>query len=270
LAFPVIAYLSHFRAAGVTITASSTDTGYSVNDLGDLRPWKVWQSGVLTTGITIDIDLGASGAANADSIGLVNQNITSQGGTVEVKADTVTPPTVVVQADYTPLYGDVDLQTFTAPGAKRYWRLTLKKGGNFATKPFIGEVFLGMRMTLPEYVSPDIDPFLKSVEAVSSLSEGGHYLGAILRGRTHRFNLALATAGAARSFYTSDLDAFIDNHVDLLRPFIFQLDSDDTDFKKPLYVKRTHDGMVSRKAVGGVWSRLALSIPVEEAYSESP
>jgi hypothetical protein len=270
VAFPVILYLNILKNVGATLSASSTDTGYAIADIADYRAYKFWQSGTLVTGITIDLDLGASGAANADTIGLVNQNITSQGGTVEVKADTVTPPVTVVQAAYTPTYGDVDLQQFAAPGAKRYWRVTLAKGGNFATKPFIGELFLGMRTTLSEYLAPDTDPYLKTTEAVAQRSEGGHYLGAILRGRRHMFDLAFSDAGASRTFHQSDLDAFVDNHVDLLRPFIFQIDSADSVFSRPVFVKRRDSAAVERKAVGGVWSRLTFRIPVEEAWSEAP
>lgn len=271
MAFPVCLWQSILRNAGATVTASSTAAGYSIADSFDLRPWKVWTSGTVVTGITIDIDLGASGAANADSIGLVNQNITSQGGAVEVKADTVTPPVTVVQAAYTPASGDVDLQTFAAPGAKRYWRLTLTKGGNFATAPYIGEIVLGMRTTLTEYMDPGIDPFLKSVEASAQRSEGGHYLGAILRGRTHRFDFGFSdTSGANRTAFTSDLNAFIDQHVDQLKPFIFQLDSADADFSKPIFIRKADASPVKRMAIGGVWSRLTFKFPAMEAWMEAP
>jgi hypothetical protein len=77
-------------------------------------------------------------------------------------------------------------------------------------------------------------------------------------------------AGSIRSFYTSDLNTFIDSHLMKYRPFIFQLDSGDSDFAKPYYLRRAEGSDVSRKAVGGVWSRLALTVNVEEAWSETP
>lgn len=266
----MILWSNILRNSGATVTASSTETGnFAVGNLKDYLAWSLWKSGTLVTGITIDIDLGASGAVNADTLGLVNHNITSEGGTVEVKADTVTPPVAVALAAYTPTYGDVELKTFTAPGAKRYWTITLAKGGNFANKPFIGELFLGMRMTLPEYLSPDIDPFLKSTEAAGEFTEGGQYAGATVRGRTHPFTLAISDVGAARSFHTSDLTAFVDTHLDLLRPFIMQVDSDDTDFKRPVYVVREGGGRADRLAVGSSWTRLGFRCPVVEAYMEA-
>lgn len=268
MAYPVILYDSILRNSGATVTASSTESGdYAASYLYDLLPWKMWKSGTLVTGINIDIDLGASGSDDADTIGLVNHNITSEAGSVTVYADAVTIGTTTVQAAYTPTYGNVDLKTFTAPGNKRYWRVALTKGGNFTNKPYIGELFLGTRTTLTEFLSPDIDPFLKQVGASSEQTEGGHYAGAVLRGQTHRFTLGFGEAGGSRTAMASVM-TFLDNHAYLLRPFIFQIDSDDTDFKRPVYIKKTGDGEVGRRAVGGMWSRLGLSIPCEEAWTE--
>lgn len=272
MAFPVILYDSIGRTTGVTLTASSTESGYAIADAFDLKGWKVWKSGTVTTGITIDIDMG-SDTGSANTIGLVNHNITSEGGTIEVRADTAAgpnPPTTVRQAAYTPTYGEVDIQTFTLASNLRRWRLVLAKGGNFTNKPYLGEIFLGTRTTLPDLLNPDTDPFLKGVEGSIARSKGGQALGATLRGQTHRFTMAFGgDAGMSRSFYTSDLNGFIDNHLLKYRPFIFQVDSADTDFKRPVYVVRGDGSPVDRRAVGGVWSRLIFSCPVEEAHSEA-
>lgn len=271
VAYPVILYKSLGRTSGATLAASSTESGYSVNDAFDLRGWKVWKSGTVTTGITIDIDLG-SDTGTADTIGLINHNITSEGGTVELRADTAAgpnPPTTVRQAAYTPTYGDVDLKTFSAASNLRRWRIVLAKGGNFTNKPYIGELFIGSRTTLPEYPAPDLDPFLKQTEGTITHSHGGQYLGAVTRGRVHRFNIATGEAGMVRSFHTSDLTTFIDSHYDLFRPFIYQVDSDDTDFKRPVYVVKPPDGTHSRQAVGGVWNRLRTTLPAVEAHMEA-
>jgi len=264
-------YINILRTTGAVLAASSTESGYSVNDICDYRAWKVWKSGTLVTGITIDIDLG-SDIGSADTIGLVNHNITSEGGTVELRADTsagANPPTTVRQAAYTPTYGEVDLQQFSTASNLRRWRIVLAKGGNFANKPYIGELFLGLRTTLTEYMDPGLDPFLRQVDASVVQSHGGQYLGAVLRAKSHRFNLAFGDMGANRTAFTSDLNTFIDSHLMLRRPFIFQIDSADTDFKRPVYVKMAEGGEVKRNAVGGVWSRLTFSVSVEEAHAEA-
>lgn len=272
MAFPVILYDSILRTTGVTLAASSTESGFSVNDLADLKGWKIWKSGTLVTGITIDIDMG-SDTGSVNTIGIVNHNITSEAGTIEVRADLAAgpnPPTTVRQAAYTPTYGDVDIKTFTLASNLRRWRLVLAKGGNFTNKPYLGEVFLGTRITFPDQLNPDTDPFLKGVDGSLARSHGGQALGAVLRGQMHRFTLEFGgDAGMTRTFYTSDLNAFIDNHLFRYRPFIFQIDSDDSDFKRPVYVVRGEGATVDRRAVGGVWSRLILSCPVEEAHSEA-
>jgi hypothetical protein len=271
MAFPVILYDSILRDTGATVVASSTETGdYAASYLLDFLPWKMWKSGTLVTGINIDIDLGAD-TGTADTIGLVNHNITSEAGTVELRADTsagANPPTTVRQAAYTPTYGDVDLKTFTEAANLRRWRIVLAKGGNFTNKPFIGELFIGSRTTLTEYLNPEIDPYLKQVGGASERTEGGHFAGAVLRGQVHRFVLGFGEAGGNRTAMAPVM-TFLDSHAYLLRPFIFQVDSDDTDFKKPVYLKKTDDGDVSRQAVGGMWNRLTLAIPVEEAWTEA-
>jgi len=271
MAFPVILYDTILRNSGATVVASSTESGdFAASYLLDFLPWKMWKSGTVVTGITIDIDLGGD-TGSADTIGLVNHNITSEAGTVELLADTAAgpnPPTTVRKAAYTPTYGDVDLMTFTTASNLRRWRIVLAKGGNFANKPYIGEIFIGTRTTLTEFMSPDIDPFMKQVEAASERTEAGHYVGAVLRGQTHRLTLGFGDAGGSRTAMAPVM-TFLDNHAYKLRPFIFQLDSDDTDFKKPYYLKKTDGGDIGRRAVGGVWNRLGLSIPVEEAWTET-
>lgn len=271
MAFPVILYTSLIRTTGAILAASSTESGFSVNAIMDFKPWLMWKSGTLVTGITIDIDLG-SDIGTADTIGLVNHNITSEGGTIELRADTsagANPPTTVRQAAYTPAYGDVDLKTFTLASSLRRWRLVLAKGGNFVNKPYFGEIFIGQRTTLPEFMDPAMDPFNKATEASIKHSEGGQYLGAVTRGRTHRepLNIGIA-AGMARSFYTSDINAFIDSHYDLYRPFFFQIDSADTDFVRPFYLVKPPDGTHRRRAINGMWNRLGLTLPAVEAYME--
>jgi hypothetical protein len=162
----------------------------------------------------------------------------------------------------------VDLKTFTEAANLRRWRIVLAKGGNFTNKPFIGELFIGSRTTLTEYLNPEIDPYLKQVGGASERTEGGHFAGAVLRGQVHRFVLGFGEAGGNRTAMAPVM-TFLDSHAYLLRPFIFQVDSDDTDFKKPVYLKKTDDGDVSRQAVGGMWNRLTLAIPVEEAWTEA-
>lgn len=274
MAFPIIAYLSMLRLSTSIVTASSTASGYTIADIYDMRGFKIWKAGTTVKPITIDIDSGVGTEANADYIALVNHNLQTIGAaTVKVMADTFFPPTtqrMAATAITTPSNASVAYLAFTAPGALRYWRIELTTAlGAFLLAPYIGEIFMGMKTTLPEYLSASFDPFFSQVEVAGQRSEGGHFLGATARGKTHRGTLTFGgDAGIVRSFYTSDINAFLDNHAFLRKPFFFIVDTADTDFSVPRYIRMTDDGGASRLAVGGAWSRLALGLDVEGAYME--
>ena len=271
MAFPIIGYDNLFDDSGSTITDPGTASGFAIGDIKDHRAFKVWKSSVTTSPINIDIDLGVGNSANPDYIALVNHNLTTLGATVTVQSDdeaTYTAPNEA-QAAYTPTADAVDFQGFTAIGADRYWRVVITAPAPpHASAPFIGDVLLGVRTTLTEYMQPGFDPFHKQVEVASERSEGGHYLGATLRGITRRAEIAFGPAGAARAGFTSDLNAFIDNHAMKRLPFIFVLDTADSDFSSPRWLKVPDEAQIGREAVGGVWSRLILRLPVEEALME--
>lgn len=269
MAKPIIAYLSMLRL--YTVADPGTATGYSIASLYDMRPSKIWKSNTTVKPINIDIDAG-SDVANADYIGLVNHNLFTLGATVKVMANTAaqgSPATNQVMAATAVTEDTVSLLPMTAPGVKRYWRIQITvAGASFAAAPFIGECYMGMKTTLNEYMTPAFDPFFDQVEVAGSRSEGGHYLGATTRGHLHRGMISFGEAGAARADFTSDLNAFIDNHAALRKPFFFQLDSADTDFDYARFVRVTDTGVIERMAVGETWSRLVFALPVEEAYAE--
>lgn len=250
-----------------TITASSTESGFSVNDIKDFKPYSVWKAGSLTSPQTLDMDRGAPGEA-ADYVAFVNHNLHNLGTTVEIRADTFTPPTTV-RATITPSNGSVTYQAFTNPGALRYWRVAIiDSAPPFASAPYIGELWLGLKTELPEFLAPDFDPFFDDVEVSGERSDGGNYLAAILRGHSHRGTIQFGAAGAVRASFTSDLSPFIDQHANRGYPWIFIVDPDDSDFSTPRYIKKQDGTRVGRHAVGGAWSRLTFRIDVEEALME--
>lgn len=266
MAKPSLFYLSMLRTG--TLTDPGSAAGYPIANIKDMKSYTVWKSNGVTSPINIDIDNGGS-TQNADYIAFVNHNLFTNGATVEVRADTFTPPTTVRLAAFSPAEDTVTLRTLTAPGALRYWRIVITDPAPpFAAAPSIGDLYLGMKTTLPEYMTPGFDPFFDGVEVAGSRSEGGHALGATTRGHTHRARLSFGAAGAARADYTATLNAFIDNHANKRQPFFFVLDTDDTDFDTPRFIRHTDGGHISRMAVGGSWQRLTLDMDVEEAYME--
>lgn len=268
MAFPKILYDSLCHDAD-TITASSTAAGYLDDDIADWRAFKIWKSGTTVTPITIDFDMGVGNTADADSLALINHNCLANTATVAVYYGAASPPGNLALAAYTPTSDDVEYKELTAHAASRYWRITLAHAAAFPNAPYIGEALLGLRTALTEYLDPGFDPFMKQVEVSGQRSQGGHYLGAILRGQTHRATISFGAAGMARTFYTSDFNAFLDDHAYKRLPFVFVLDSADTDFGVARWIKVRDGDDITRTAVGGVWSRLELSLPVEEAWMES-
>ena len=274
MAFPVIAYSSMLHASTSTVTDPGTEVNYDYHSLFDYRVAPVWKSNTTVKPINIDIDCGASSTKDADYIALVNHNLFTLGATVKVMADTTPTPTTQRMAATAVTQNTVTYLPFTAPGVFRYWRIQITvAGASFASAPYIGDIFMGLKTTCPEYMTPEFDPYFDDVEiSGSEASEGGHYLGSVARGHSHRGNIAFGEAGASRTALDAGLTTFISSHAVMRRPFFFILDTADsgtfTEFATAHYIKMPRDGRVSRRAVGGTWSRVTVTIPVEEAYME--
>lgn len=269
MAKPVIGYLSMLNLSTTTVTDPGTATGYDIDDIYDLKAYSLWKSSTTVRPIYIDIDTGAGGAT-ADYIAIINSNLATLGATVQVLSGAASPGASERLAATAVATDDVWYQGFTVAAAQRYWRVAITvAGASFASAPIIGDMFLGMKTTLPEYLAPSFDLYFKQVEISGSRSQAGHYLGGVIRGQTHRAVIEFGQAGAARASFTSDLNAFIDNHALLRKPFVFILDTDDSDFDTARYVRVRDDANIERLAVGGSWGRLAFSLPVEEAFVET-
>lgn len=271
MAFPVIAWRSVLRNTGAAITASSTASGFVASNVRDFRSFTLWKSNTTVSPSYIDLDLGASGSADADSIVLVNHNMVAEGGQVKIYADAVTPGTTTVQASYTPASDATDLKTFTAPGAKRYWRVEFNKGAPFTNAPYCGVILLGLKMTMPEYVAPDTDPFMRQVEVAGGpASQGGHALGVTLRGIQRRGVLRFGgDAGIVRTFMTSDFNSFLTQRYERREPWAFQLDSSDSEFARAYYLRMPVGASNPRSSVGGSYQRFVIPVPYEEAMMEA-
>jgi hypothetical protein len=270
MAFPLIAWDNFVNLSTTTVTDPGSASGYPITNLSDRRAFTLWKSNQTAALVNIDIDVGA-GQDNADYIGLVNHNLTTLGATVRVLADTVNPPLVQVLAATTPAADGVALLTFTAPGNKRYWRVTINHASlPFASAPFIGELWMGMKTECPEYVSPSFQPLFTDVEVDGDRSAGGHFLGASLRGKVHRGTLDFGgAAGVARADHLSTLTPFANNHLLKRYPFFFVLDTADTDFDDPYFIRMSDASRLDRGPVGSTWARLRFAFECEEAWAEA-
>ena len=267
MGLPVIVYRNILASA--SLTASGTASEFTLTDLRDRRSFTVWKAAATTSPQWIQGDVGVGGM-DADCLLVVNHNGVANAGQIKVYADTVDPPVAVAQAAYTPTSDAVEYKAFTLLTAKRYWRVEFSDpAAPFTAAPFAGEILLGKRITLTEYVNADIDPFLKHKAFRTQNNDSGHYLGGIKQGVRRRGVLHFGgDAGVARSLYTSDLNDFIDNHAEERFPFGFVYDPDDTDFDTPIWVRVPDDGQVDRMPVGGTTARFFVSLPIMEAQMD--
>lgn len=272
MATPIILYRNIFRTAGAVITSSGADTGFSAADVADHRAWKGWQGNVLTSPQWIQVDTGAGGA-NADSILIINGNLVSNGGQVTIKADGSNPPTTTRQAAYSPTSDVADYKAFTAPGAQRYWRIEFSDpSAPFSTKPFVGEVLLGMKLDVGEYVAPDIDPFMHDIIGKSTRSEGPpqHWLGTVLQGIDRSGVLKFGgDVGVDRAKFTSDLTDFLQNHYRKFLPFGLVLDSADSDFTPARWMMRPQGAKVPVMPAANTYARFRFDLACEPALVEA-
>jgi hypothetical protein len=270
MAFPIILYRNIFRTAGAVLTSSGDDAGYSPGGVADHKTYgtNAWQGNVLTSPQYVNLD--ALAPVTADSILIVNGNIVSNAGQVKVYADTVNPPVAVAQALYSPTSDFADYKSFSAL-TKRYWRVEVSDPAPpFTTKPFLGEVLLGSKLTMTEFVGPDSPPRPYMVAMRGSRSDGGHYLGASLQGVARRGTLRFGgKAGVARTQFTSDLIDFLENHYKKGLPWGFILDTDDSEYAAVRWYKAPDNVRSDNLPVGGVYARQTFDLPFEEAMMET-
>lgn len=127
-------------SAAVTITPSTEDAAYPKANLYDKQAARVFRS---ESGTALTILLDFLGAVSADTIGLVNHNLTN-AATLSLKAGAASPPNTVVA---TPVYREHDLwKGFTLTSA-RYWLLTIADSNPDDIE--IGQLLLGQRTALP-------------------------------------------------------------------------------------------------------------------------
>jgi hypothetical protein len=270
MAKPTICYDNMLRDAATVITDPGSASGFPISNLYDHKSFTYWKSSVVTSPIILDFDTGAATENNADYLALVNHNLKTLGATVEVKSGATHPPANVRLAAVAPSEDLVTLKLFSAPGTQRYWRVTIAHASPpFAAAPFVGELLLGMKTLLPEYLPSSFDPFISGeIESKGSGSEGGHCLGELMRGKVYRGQLTQGAAGASRAEWTSTILPFLNNHALKRLPFVFAVDTDDSDFAAARWMKFRSGPHVERVAVARTWARMGLKANIEEAWKE--
>lgn len=135
------AYLiSNIITDNATLTPSSEDTAYPVENVYDVIAANVFRC-TSKTSLTLLVDLGS--AVEADTIALVNHNLT-QAGVATLYAGNVNPPVTLVASIN---YRQHDAwKSFTLQSA-RYWLLTLTDSNPDYLQ--LGQLLIGRRTAMP-------------------------------------------------------------------------------------------------------------------------
>lgn len=146
----IITY-GNLAVPGVTVSASSTSSGYAASNILNPHKSKIWRTGTSTASEWIELDFGA--AVTVTHLGLVAHNFTG-GDTIRIKGNASSSwgsPSVNV------------LITVAAPNqivslggsqSYRYWRLEVTKASSGVTRE-LGALLLGSAYTFAELPAYD-------------------------------------------------------------------------------------------------------------------
>ncbi len=166
-------------SSGSTLTATNTDTSgdYDVGYIHNMLETNSWQASSATTPIYITCDAGAGNTRDADFLAIIGHNLSTAGATITLQysatgawageeIDAFTAEAVAADTVY--------LKEFTAPGAKRYWRLKIT--GTLSGAPNLSICIWGEKTEL-DYATASFDPHAEFVRAKVNLSQGGFVTG---------------------------------------------------------------------------------------------
>lgn len=163
-------------STGSSLTATSTASGYTLTDIYNMLESNTWKSAVTTNPQYITYDAGVGNTATADYLAIIGHNLKTIGATITLQYSTDNFSTDVNDAftGFAPSADTVILKEFTAPAAKRYWRL--KISGAMSAAPYMTLCIWGS-MTELDYGSAAYDPYEEDVKASVNLSQGGFVTG---------------------------------------------------------------------------------------------
>jgi hypothetical protein len=213
IAKPIILYDNRFLDA--IPTATDTETGYSVSNITDLRPFTFWQADSPGTKY---ITVNCAGAKSADCLGIVGHNFFTASATVSVESSATgawAGEEVVRLAGFTVTTDKAVLKTFTTASAQ-YWRIKVVTG-SVAAKMAI--CVLGVRLDMEKQVQQTFDPCPEKLNATSARSKAGYMIGSTLKNISFEIqaNFSNLTDSWLRGAFTTAWVA----HLSLCKPFFW-------------------------------------------------
>lgn len=234
MALPFILYHNLMDETGATLTASSTASGYDVNNLKDRNSFTYWKS---TGGASewIKIDLGGVSTLYPDAFGMTGHNLYTQtaGLTFEYSDDDISYATGAYSLAITPAKMRTDSTMVSAlvttggtwTSGHRYWRVSFS-GCDAAIQ--IGAFCIGRRLDLYTYMDEGFDPTSIQLVSRQARSRGGTYVGQVVDHVKQTVKLDVGPAGYATSWMDEDSDTlpswgqFMHRYWSKGRPFWFR------------------------------------------------
>lgn len=221
MADPIILYDTILDTG--TVTATDTASGYSVDNLSDLRPYTTWKA-ASSGDKDIDVDFGS--AVTVDMVGIgPNHNLETVSAQLIVysSTDDITyarrsSNTFFPAPDNKPFLVDT---TLLGTVSARYWRVRLTSTSAAAE---MGVLLMGAKLAMPKRPRNPVRLLDEGIVARGEISKSGHLLGVTNRYNPIKVNLTFNFL--THTFVYGDYQTFWDSHGKLLKPFFFALDLD--------------------------------------------
>jgi hypothetical protein len=213
-----------------TLSASSTASGYYVENLSDGLEYTHWKAN--TGGSqSVTLDLGVGNAQAASALGIKKHNLKTVGATVSVESSDNGVDWTPRLAGFIPSTDKAILKTFNSATA-RYWRISL---AGCTAAPQMAVAVAGPRIDFPYPPATPFTPSEEGIEGETNRSKIGVLLGATVRWKT--FRIHARWLNLTRTWLDAYLQPWWDGHASNLKPFFWAWDLG-------LYPEKVHYGTV--------------------------
>lgn len=180
-------------STGSSLAATSTASGYTLTDIYNFLETTMWKSGGTTSPQYITYDAGSGSTKTADYLIILGHNLNTIGATITLQYSTDNFAADVNDAftGFAPSADTVILKEFTAPAAKRYWRL--KISGTLGAAPYMTICIWGNKTEL-DYATASFDPYEEEAQANISRTQGGVVAGIHTAYTDRRLSLDISDA----------------------------------------------------------------------------
>lgn len=230
-AYPIICWKSHLETYGIS-AITSEESGFPKENLYDWRLQTLWKP-TSTATQNITIDKGAAGIVT-DYFCIQNHDLGTRTATVTIYEDDnsgFTSPTTLGTKAFT-----LDSPYFLSltSGTERYNRIAIT---SLDAACYIGEIFLGAKLTMQKLPLDGYDVDDVSVVGKASASHDGNFLGAQVLYKQRNVNAAFRYLTDA--WVLANLKDFLDDHYSNLKPFFYIPDA--TNYTDRVYFVRAPD-----------------------------